>query len=162
MLGRKAEIKQLKSLKNEEEPQFIAVYGRRRIGKTYLIRESFEYEFTFQHTGVGNDEKKSAETQKQEQLDKFGESLAEAGYDCGKRLTSWAEAFNGLKEVIKQSKEKKKVIFIDELSWMDTKDCGLVRELEHFWNGGQQPEKRKISFLSSAHQQPIGLWKNSE
>lgn len=56
-----------KSLKSEEEPQFIAVYGR-RIGKTYLIRESFGYEFTFQHTGVGNDEKKSAETQKQERL----------------------------------------------------------------------------------------------
>ena len=58
MIGREAELKQLKSLKNEEEPQFIAVYGRRRIGKTYLIRESFGYEFTFQHTGVGNDEKK--------------------------------------------------------------------------------------------------------
>ena len=77
MIGREAELKQLKSLKNEEEPQFIAVYGRRRIGKTYLIRESFEYEFTFQHTGVGNNEKKNAETQKQEQLDKFRESLSE-------------------------------------------------------------------------------------
>ena len=43
MIGREAELKQLKSLKNEEEPQFIAVYWRRRIGKTYLIRESFEY-----------------------------------------------------------------------------------------------------------------------
>ncbi len=147
MIGREAEIKQLRSLKNEEEPQFIAVYGRRRIGKTYLIRESFEYEFTFQHTGVGNDEKKSAETQKQEQLDKFSESLAEAGYDCGKRLTSWAEAFNGLKEVIKKSNEKKKVIFIDELSWMDTKDSGLVKELEHFWNGWATARKEKDIIL---------------
>ena len=101
MIGREAELKQLKSLKNEEEPQFIAVYGR-RIGKTYLIRESFEYEFTFQHTGVGNNEKKSTETQKQEQMDKFRKSLSEAGYDCSERLTSWAEAFNGLKEVIKR------------------------------------------------------------
>ena len=84
MVGREAELKQLQSLKNEEEPQFIAVYGR-RIGKTYLIRESFGYEFTFQHTGVGNDEKKSTETQKQEQLDKFRESLAEAGYTTEKK-----------------------------------------------------------------------------
>ncbi len=59
MIGREEEIKYLRSLKNEEESQFIAVYGRRRIGKTYLIRESFGCEFTFQHTGVGNDEKKS-------------------------------------------------------------------------------------------------------
>ena len=147
MIGREAELKQLKSLKNEEEPQFIAVYGRRRIGKTYLIRESFEYEFTFQHTGVGNNEKKSAETQKQEQLDKFRESLSEAGYDCSERLTSWAEAFNGLKEVIKKSKDKKKVIFIDELSWMDTKDSGLVTELEHFWNGWATARKEKDVIL---------------
>ena len=110
MIGREEEIKYLRSLKSEEESQFIAIYGRRRIGKTYLIRESFGYEFTFQHTGVGNDEKKSAETQKQEQLDKFNESLSAAGYDHGRRLNSWAEAFNGLKEVIKKSKEKKKVI----------------------------------------------------
>ena len=143
MIGREEEIKYLRSLKSEEESQFIAVYGRRRIGKTYLIRESFGYEFTFQHTGVGNDEKKSAETQKQEQLDKFNESLSAAGYDHGRRLNSWTEAFNGLKEVIKKSKEKKKVIFIDELSWMDTKDSGLVTELEHFWNGWVTARKEK-------------------
>ena len=53
MIGREEEIKYLRSLKSEEESQFIAIYGRRRIGKTYLIRESFGYEFTFQHTGVG-------------------------------------------------------------------------------------------------------------
>ena len=71
MIGREEEIKYLRSLKSEEESQFIAIYGRRRIGKTYLIRESFGYEFTFQHTGVGNDEKKSAETQKQEQVNLY-------------------------------------------------------------------------------------------
>ncbi len=43
MIGREEERKYLQSLKNEEEPQFVAVYGRRRVGKTYLIRESFGY-----------------------------------------------------------------------------------------------------------------------
>lgn len=57
------------------------------------------------------------------------------------------EAFNGLKEVIKKSKEKKKVIFIDELSWMDTKDSGLVTELEHFWNGWATARKEKDVIL---------------
>ena len=50
MIGRKEEQKLLQSLIKEEEPQFVAVFGRRRIGKTYLIRESFDYEFSFQHT----------------------------------------------------------------------------------------------------------------
>ena len=56
MIGRNTETNYLKSLRNDEEHQFIAVYGRRRVGKTYLIRESFGYEFTFQHTGLSVDE----------------------------------------------------------------------------------------------------------
>lgn len=147
MIGREEEVKYLKSLKNEEEPQFIAVYGRRRIGKTYLVRESFGYEFTFQHTGVSTDENKSSVSQRQEQLDKFAESLKEAGCDNGGKLSSWSEAFNGLKEVIKRSKENKKIVFIDELSWMDTKDSGLISELEHFWNGWVTARKEKDVIL---------------
>lgn len=54
MIGRTEEKKYLQSLINEDEPQFVAVYGRRRVGETYLIRESFEHSFTFEHTGVSN------------------------------------------------------------------------------------------------------------
>ena len=54
MIGRKEEKRMLQSLIKEEESQFVAVYGRRRIGKTYLVRESFHYDFTFQHTGISN------------------------------------------------------------------------------------------------------------
>ena len=79
MIGRTSEKKYLQSLLVEEESQFVAVFGRRRVGKTYLIRESFDYNFTFQHTGLSNIDK-SAESQKQAQLDKFAESLSEAGY----------------------------------------------------------------------------------
>ena len=50
MVGRTEEKRQLQSLLNEEESQFVAVFGRRRVGKTFLIRESFDYKFTFQHT----------------------------------------------------------------------------------------------------------------
>ncbi len=134
MIGRKEEKKFLLSLKNEEEHQFIAVFGRRRIGKTYLIRESFEYNFTFQHTGISNNQIEPGQ-RKQAQLDKFAESLKEAGIDDCPQLKEWNDAFNVLKELIKKSHEKKKVIFIDELSWMDTKDSGLVSALESFWNG---------------------------
>ena len=108
MIGRVDESDMLRSLLLEEEPQFVAVFGRRRIGKTYLIRESFEYHFTFEHSGVSNNSI-VPKLRLQTQLDKFAESLGRAGYHCPERLNNWNDAFNGLKEVIKKSKEKKKV-----------------------------------------------------
>ena len=146
MIGRVQEKQYLRSLLLEEEPQFIAVYGRRRIGKTYLVRESFGYAFAFQHTGISNASIKKG-TQKQAQLDKFAESLKEAGCPVDRKLKSWEEAFAGLKEVIRHSGQEKKVIFIDELSWMDTKDSGLVSALESLWNGWATARKEKDVIL---------------
>lgn len=146
MIGRIEEKKYLQSLLKEDEPQFVAVFGRRRVGKTYLIRESFEHSFTFEHTGVSN-ASLDVNSLKVVQLAKFQESLSEYGYKSEKKLTSWNEAFNGLKEVIKASKEKKKVVFIDELSWMDTKDSGLISALESFWNGWATARKEKDVIL---------------
>lgn len=147
MIGRIEEKKQLQSLLKEEESQFVAVFGRRRIGKTYLIRESFDYQFAFQHTGISSNSLKKRE-RKQAQFEKFAESLKEAGYVLDKPLSSWNEAFNCLKEVIKRSKETKKVIFIDELSWMDPKNNnGLISALESFWNGWVTSRKEKDVIL---------------
>lgn len=146
MVGRTEETKMLQELLHEEESQFIAVFGRRRIGKTYLVRESFHHKFTFQHTGISTVSIRNG-SKKQAQLDKFEESLAEAGYQSTEHLHSWNDAFNGLKEVIKSSTEKKKVIFIDELSWMDTKDSGLVSALESFWNGWVSAREEKDVIL---------------
>ena len=146
MIGRKEEQRLLRSLLEEDEPQFVAVYGRRRIGKTYLVRECFNHQFAFQHTGISNLSIRN-ESRKQAQLDKFAESLAEAGYSCSHPLNDWNEAFNALKEVIKRSKDKKKVVFIDELSWMDTKDGDLISALESFWNGWATARKEKDVIL---------------
>ena len=146
MIGRTEEKQFLQSLLKEKESQFVAVYGRRRIGKTYLIRESFEHSFTFEHTGVSN-ASLDVNSCKVVQLEKFEQSLTEFGYKSPKKITSWDEAFNGLKEVIKASKKKKKVIFIDELSWMDTKDSGLISALESFWNGWATARKEKDVIL---------------
>lgn len=146
MIGRTEEKNYLQSLINEEEPQFVAVYGRRRIGKTYLIRESFEHSFTFEHTGVSN-ASLNVNSLKAVQLEKFQESLAEFGYKTPEKIRTWNEAFNGLKEIIKASKDKKKIIFIDELSWMDTKDSGLIPALESFWNGWATARKEKDVIL---------------
>lgn len=134
MIGRKEERKYLLSLLEEEESQFVAVFGRRRIGKTYLVRETLGREFTFQHTGVSNNQIEPGK-RKAIQLEKFAESLKDYGYTTNGKIETWNDAFNGLKEVIKASKQEKKVVFIDELSWMDTKDSGLISALESFWNG---------------------------
>lgn len=92
----------LQSLVDEEEPQFVAVFGRRRIGKTYLVRESFGHSFTFQHTGISN-ASLSPGSRKRAQLQSFRQSLAEAGLEREGELASWAEAFACLKKVIEAS-----------------------------------------------------------
>lgn len=113
----------------EEESQFVAVYGRRRVGKTFLIRESFGYQFTFQHTGIYG-------ASLQEQLKEFRESLYAAGMKKTALPKTWNEAFHLLEHFIDGmgADGKKKVIFIDEMPWMDTHKSNFVRSLDHFWN----------------------------
>ena len=146
MIGRHEEKEQLQALLKEDEPQFIAVFGRRRIGKTFLVRESFNYSFTFQHTGISASAL-NKNNGKAVQLEEFSKSLIEAGLPGKRALSSWYDAFDCLKELIKGSKEEKKVIFIDELSWMDTKGSELIAALEHFWNGWVTARKEKDVIL---------------
>ncbi|MBQ9004147.1 MAG: ATP-binding protein [Eggerthellaceae bacterium] len=128
LVAREAERQQLVSSLSDEYSQFIAVYGRRRVGKTFLVRESFGYEFTFQHAGL-------AAGSLSDQLYAFAESLKDAGLKSFDQPSSWLEAFALLKDLVRQAPGNKKVIFIDELSWMDTPKSGLVTALENFWNG---------------------------
>lgn len=146
MVGRTEEKKQLQALLSEEESQFIAVFGRRRVGKTFLIRESFDYKFTFQHTGLSTNSIKK-NVRKKVQIDEFVKSLQEVGYSPENEIVSWYDAFDCLKELIINSEDRKKVIFIDELSWMDTKGGELISALEHFWNGWVTARKEKDVIL---------------
>ena len=146
MIGRKTEALYLKNLVHEKEPQFVAVFGRRRIGKTFLVRESFGHKFFFQHTGISNNSLEVGARTKA-QLNKFAKSLIDAGYQGDTDFATWEDAFDGLRNLIKESTEKKKVIFIDELSWMDTRNCGLVSALESFWNGFATARKEKDVIL---------------
>ncbi|MBP3869569.1 MAG: ATP-binding protein [Faecalicoccus sp.] len=146
MIGRKEEKQYLQSLLDEDEPQFVAVFGRRRIGKTYLVRESFNHRFTFQHTGVSNTGCPAGK-RKQMQLDRFAESLEEYGMKCDRKLSSWNEAFAMLKQLLLQSKDEKKVIFLDELSWMSSVGNDLISALESFWNGWATARREKDIIL---------------
>lgn len=128
IIGRKKEIELLNNSLLDDTSHFIAIYGRRRIGKTFLIRESFKDRFTFQHAGL-------SEGGLSDQIFAFSSSIRDAGVECSRKPKNWLEAFEYLKEVVRRSSEKKKVIFIDELSWMDTKNSDLIVALENFWNG---------------------------
>lgn len=121
------------SLLESGEPEFCAVYGRRRVGKTYLIRETFRGRFAFQHTGLAN-------ASKREQLSEFYASLKTAGLKTtGKERArtpkDWHEAFHMLANLMETLPVGKKIIFLDELSWLDTQKSNFISALEHFWNG---------------------------
>ena len=134
LVAREKEKNILMSAMNEEESRFIAIYGRRRIGKTYLIREVFDGKFTFQHAGYAGGSTK-------EQLFAFCVSLREYGYQDFDMPSNWLEAFELLKILIRSSKDDRKLIFIDELSWMDTKGSDLMVALEGFWNSWASARK---------------------
>ena len=128
MVGRHKERSALLNAVERTEAQFVAVYGRRRIGKTYLIRETFQDDFCFCHVGVSG-------VGTTEQLLNFRDSLVKYGYDQCPMLKSWREAFLALEKVIERCGKHRKIVFIDELPWMDTRRSKFVPALEHFWNG---------------------------
>ena len=134
IIGRKEEQQILHSAAQSENSEFVAVYGRRRVGKTYLIRETFGYKFTFQHTGLAKGNTK-------EQLFSFAISLRDAGYDDCPIPKSWLEAFSLLSTYLKNSTDEKKIVFLDELPWMDTPRSNFISAFEHFWNGWASARK---------------------
>ncbi|MCR5790579.1 MAG: ATP-binding protein [Lachnospiraceae bacterium] len=128
IIGRNKELKVFENAVKDNKSHFIAVYGRRRVGKTFLIREAFGHRFTFQHAGLSEGDLK-------EQVFAFETSIADSGGKANEKTANFLQAFEDLKELVRSSGEKKKVIFIDELSWMDTRNGDLLTALEHFWNG---------------------------
>lgn len=134
LIGRKIEQQRLIEAYESDYSEFVAVYGRRRVGKTFLIRETFSYQFTFQHAGVAN-------RGMRDQLGAFVDSLADCGHKVNAHPSNWIEAFSLLKDLIRSSEAKKKVIFIDEIPWMDTPRSGFVSALEHFWNSWASARK---------------------
>ncbi len=128
LIGREKEVELLKRAYKDNTSHFIAIYGRRRIGKTYLVSETFKDDILFHNSGVANGTYR-------EQLDVFEGSLLEARYRAKRKLDNWFTAFEELKNLIRASTKERKLIFIDELSWMDTPKSDFMKALESFWNG---------------------------
>lgn len=134
IIGRQNQQQLLLSLLEKEDSQFVAIYGRRRVGKTYLVRETFSTHIVFQHTGLQNIDKKG-------QLREFKRSLLNAGMAKVPKIVDWFDAFFALSQFLQSRPEGKKVVFIDELPWMDTPKSNLVAALDHFWNGWASARK---------------------
>ena len=134
MIGRQKERSRLLEAFASEDSEFVAVYGRRRVGKTFLVRETFNQSFTFQHTGVKNGSR-------QVQLSRFRQSMIEQGHPGCPELKDWFNAFDNLKTVIKASAVERKVVFIDEIPWMGRSDQNFISAVENFWNGWASARK---------------------
>lgn len=128
MIGRDVEQEIFDQKMRSDKSEFIAVLGRRRVGKTFLIRNYFTPYFTFQITGM-------AKTSLRKQLQNFNTTIKEQHpKQKAEKAKDWLTAFSIIKKIIGTSKQQKKVIFIDELPWFDTPNSGFMSALEHFWN----------------------------
>lgn len=130
LIGRKKEIQKLQDYATSRKSEFIAVYGRRRVGKTYLVREVFAEQLAFQITGLND-------VNTQEQLTHFHAALiSQKTKNTEIEIAKdWLSAFRNLITVLENKNTKgKKIIFLDELPWLDTHKSKFLTGLEFFWN----------------------------
>ena len=144
IVGRSQEQKILHDCYKSDRAELIAVYGRRRVGKTFLVKSFFKNKFDFYTTGIYKGTKR-------EQLQFFNKQLC----DCSKmpypQVDNWFEAFDQLKHYISHIKKDKVVIFIDELPWLDTPRSRFTKAFELFWNSwAADQQKIKLVVCGSA------------
>jgi len=130
LIGREKEKELLNNCYDSDKSEFVAVYGRRRVGKTFLIKTLFEENFIFYATGVINGDKKA-------QLDVWNDEISRFGGTDIPVANNWIKAFMDLNTLIEQKYSKdntKKVIFLDEIPWMATINSDFLAGLDYFWN----------------------------
>ncbi len=132
IIGRKRELKLLEKAFQSKEAEFITLYGRRRVGKTYLIRQFFSTKdcHYFEATGYQHGSMKT-------QLESFTDALSESFFNKTPLKTprDWKEAFDILhKQLLLVPEDKKIVIFLDELPWMATRRSSLMQAIDYYWN----------------------------
>jgi AAA+ ATPase superfamily predicted ATPase len=128
IIGRETEIKKLTEYVNSDKAELLAVYGRRSVGKTFLIKQFFGENFTFYFSGAENANKK-------QQLFNFTTALNKHSGTDNPIVDNWQSAFVQLEQYLRKIKNKgRKVIFIDELPWLDNAKSGFLSAFEYFWN----------------------------
>ena len=134
LIGRKKEIHELQQAYDSDESKFVAIFGRRRIGKTYLVREVFRDNFAFTYSGM-------AQVSTKEQLKRFYLTLKSFGFKDGTYPNNWIEAFYMLEQYLERLPKGKKVVFLDELPWMDGPKSSFLPAFENFWNAWASARK---------------------
>ena len=133
IIGRRSEIRLLASLRDSREAEFVAIYGRRRVGKTYLVEQFYDNTFAFHVVGLSDGKMK-------DQLEAFRMAINHAGGSRKKSYGSWQEAFEELVSLLssdivrRDSLSGKRVVFFDELPWLDTQKSSFFVWFEYFWN----------------------------
>jgi len=130
LIGRKQEQVKLQACMESGRSEFVVVYGRRRIGKTFLVRRFFKDSYAFSFVG-------KHEMGRELQLAEFAKALQQYSKSTyTPELKSWSNAFDALQKHLESSNVRgKKVVFFDEMPWMDTPKSDFVAALENFWNG---------------------------
>lgn len=127
LIGREKEKQELREYLNSGMAEFIAIYGRRRVGKTYLITQLFGNRLAFDMAGVigGTQE---------EELMLFDAALRKCGFE-GRKSANWYEAFSSLAQIMDEKDDgRQQILFIDELPCLDTHGSEFVKAIDHFWN----------------------------
>lgn len=129
LVGREQEMAELKRCLDSNRSEFVIVYGRRRVGKTFLVDSFFNGSYDFSFVG-GN------RLTKDKQLRGFAKALKKsAGLAKQPKFRDWWDAFDSLEEYLESlPTDRKKVVFIDEMPWIDTPQSEFVEALETFWN----------------------------
>ncbi len=130
LIGRHKEQAKIQSCMESGRSEFVVVYGRRRIGKTFLIRRFFKDHYDFSYVG-------KHDVSKAQQLEEFAKALQRYSQSAfAPELKNWDEAFDCLRKHLEAiDKGRKKTVFLDEMPWMDTPKSNFVTALENFWNG---------------------------
>jgi len=135
IIGRHTEIDELNDLYFSNRAQLVAVYGRRRVGKTFLVDETFKGKITFRHAGLSPVDSNGDTNMLADQLKHFYQSLLLHGMKKSHRPSSWLEAFFMLEQWLQSiDNGQRQMIFLDELPWLDTPRSGFITAFEGFWN----------------------------
>jgi len=127
LIGRNQEICKLDDFYNSGRPELVIVYGRRRVGKTFLIREHFKNKFAFYFTG-------SLNVPNTVNLAHFDSAIVEYGGTSLKPSKNWTEAFEKLRSLLSKNAGHRKLVFIDEMPWLDAQKSNFLASFDYFWN----------------------------
>ena len=132
IIGRKAEIRELEKCEKSNKSELVCVFGRRRVGKTFLVEQTFSGYFTFRATGIETGNTRM-------QLRAFHQRLKDYGDNTKQIPKNWFEAFSRLQHLlnsqkIQMSPHGKKIVFLDEFPWFATPRSDFLPAFGEFWN----------------------------